>query len=411
MCRFRKNQIKREVICMRKISLLCITLVLTGCWDTKELNELAVATGLAIDKAEDGYQLSVQLVNPSEISPQANASGIAPVTVRTKKGETMYDSLRRLSLTNSRRIYTSHLRLLVISEDVAKEGIEDILDFLSRDKDFRTDFFIVIARGSKAGDILKIQTITEKIPGNALYSLLKNSGEIWAETVTVNLGELLNMLTTPGKSPVLSGMEIQGDLEEGETKANTETTASPAGFNYVGLGVFHKHKLIGWLSEEEGKDYNYITDGIKNTVGHLNCPGGGKMSIEIMRSKSKQSVKISDDIPRIGIDLRADANIGETDCLIDVASPKELQKIETLIEKEIIDIIDETVERVQKEYMADIFGFGETIYRTYPKIWKRLTDDWEEHFANLEVRVNVKVNIHQTGTIGNSYRMEMKEQK
>lgn len=400
----------------RTLILLCITIVpfsvLTGCWDKKELNELAIATGLAIDQAEDGYKLSVQLVNPSEISPQANASGSTPVTVRTKKGETMYESLRRLSLTNSRRIYPSHLRLLVISEEVAKEGIEDILDFLSRDKDFRADFFIVIARGSKAEDILELQTITEKIPGNALYQLLKTSGEIWGETVTINLRELLDMLTIPGKSPVLSGMEIKGDIQEGKTKANTETTASPAGFNYVGLGVFHKNKLVGWLSEEEGKGYNYITDGIHNTVGHISCPGGGRMSIEVMRSKTKQSVKITDnDIPRIGIDVRAEANIGETDCFVDIANPKEIQRIEKLIEKEIKEIIDKTIEQVQKEYMADIFGFGETIYRAHPKVWKKLMNDWEEHFANLDVGVNVEVTIHQTGTIGNPYILEMKGQK
>src|SRR5699024_6512917 len=108
-----------------------------------------------------------------------------------------------------------------------------------------------IARESKAEDILKIQTITEKIPANALYNLLKTSGRVWGETVSIHLRELLEMLITPGKNPVLSGIEVGGDLKEGETKANTETTHSPAGFNYLGLGVFRKDKLVGWLSEEE----------------------------------------------------------------------------------------------------------------------------------------------------------------
>src|SRR5699024_7978709 len=152
--------------------------LLMGCWDKNELNKLAIATGLAVDKTDDGYQLSVQIVNPGEVSPQANASGTTPITVRSEQGETMYETIRRLSLTNSRRIYTSHLRLLVISEEAAKEGITEILDYLSRDKDFRADFFIVIAKQSKAKDILKIQTITETISANALYTLLETSGKI-----------------------------------------------------------------------------------------------------------------------------------------------------------------------------------------------------------------------------------------
>src|SRR5699024_12328909 len=125
-------------------------------------------------------------------------------------------------LTNSRRIYTSHLRLLVINEEVAKEGITEVLDFLSRDKDFRADFFIMIARNSKAEDLLKVQTITETIPANALYTTLKTSGTVWGETVAINLRELLDTIAIPGKNPVLSGMEVIGDVEEGEIKANTE---------------------------------------------------------------------------------------------------------------------------------------------------------------------------------------------
>lgn len=401
----------------RIISLFCIAFtflsLLTGCWNKKELNELAIATGLAVDKTEDGYQLSVQIVNPGEVSPQANASGTTPVTVRSEQGETMYETIRRLSLKNSRRIYTSHLRLLVISDEVAKEGITEILDYLSRDKDFRADFFVVIAKQSKAKDILKIQTITETISANALHTLLETSGEVWGDTVAINLKELLDMLTIPGKSPVVSGIEIKGDLKEGETKTNTETTESPAGFNYLGLGVFQKDKLIGWLSEGDGQGYNYITDKIRNSVVHINCPSGeGKMSIEVMRSKTKQHAKLDKDgKPKIELDVRIEANIGETECSADLANPSEISEMEKLLEKEITKRIDETINKVQGEFQTDIFGFGEAIYRSHPKVWKEINGDWEEHFVNLDVKVKVKVNINQLGTIGNSFRRDIKEQK
>lgn len=398
----------------RKRSLLCIAfiLLLTGCWDKQELNELAIATGISIDKEENGYKLSVQIVNPLEISPQASESGITPVTVRSKKGETMYETIRRLSLTNSRRIYLSHLRLLVISEEVAKEGIDDVLDYLSREKDLRSDFFIIIAKESKAEDILKIQTITERIPANALYAILETSGKVWGETVSVDLRELLGMLTTPGRSPVLSGVEVSGDVKEGETKANTETTHSPAGFNYLGLGVFQKEKLVGWLSEDEGKGYNYITNKIHNTVGYINCPSDGKISIEVMNSKTKQRTRVDKDgKPKIQLDVRIEANIGEADCSVDLENPSEISKLEKIMKERITGIIDKTIDKVQDEYKADIFGFGETIYRSHPKLWNEIKGDWEEHFANIKVQVKVKVNINQLGTIGNSFRQDIKEQQ
>lgn len=398
----------------RIISLLMIAFIfpslLMGCWDKRELNELAIATGLGIDKSERGYKLSAQIVNPDEVSPQANASGITPVTVHIEEGETMYEAIRKLSLTNPRRMYGSHLRLLVISEEVAKEGIEDALDYLSRDKDFRADFSIVIAKESKAEDILKVQTITEKIPANDLHTLLETSREVWGGTVTVNFRKLLDMLTIPGRNPVISGIKVKGDLKVGETKANTESSSPPAKFDYIGLGVFHKDKLVGWLNEEDGKGYNYITDEIANSVVYINCPSGGKMSIELMRSKTKKHVKIGGDhTPEIELDVRIEANVGETSCSVDLASTSEINELERLFENEITKIIDKTIENVQKEYKIDIFGFGEEVYRSYPNVWKEISEDWEEHFAELDVQVKVNVNIKQLGTIGNSFKQNMEE--
>ena len=57
---------------MKKVltmSLLFIMMIpLTGCWNRMELNELAIAVGLAIDKVkENEYMVSVQVVDPSEV--------------------------------------------------------------------------------------------------------------------------------------------------------------------------------------------------------------------------------------------------------------------------------------------------------------------------------------------------------
>src|SRR5690625_408274 len=78
--------------------------------------------------------------------------------------------------------------------------------------------------------------------------------------------------------------------------------------------------------------------------------------------------------------------------------------------KRINQIIEETIHKVQDEYKTYIFGFGETIYRSHPKVWKKVKKDWEENFANLNVEVNVNVSIKQLGTIGNPFSEDIKEQ-
>lgn len=60
------------------IPLLLLPMLLSGCWERKELNELAFVLGLGLDKAEDGYKVSMQVVIPSSITSQsAGGSGEA----------------------------------------------------------------------------------------------------------------------------------------------------------------------------------------------------------------------------------------------------------------------------------------------------------------------------------------------
>lgn len=66
------SRIKRAVAAC--LPLLLLSLLLSGCWERKELNELAFVLALGLDKAEKGYNVTMQVVIPSSISSQ-NAGG------------------------------------------------------------------------------------------------------------------------------------------------------------------------------------------------------------------------------------------------------------------------------------------------------------------------------------------------
>lgn len=392
------------------LSLISALLILTGCWDKNELNDLAIATGIAIDKSEEGYSVSIQTVNPSEVSTQTNTSGISPITVRTEVGATMYDAIRKLSTTNSKRLYGTHLQLLVISEDIAKEGIADVLDNLSRDNNFRADFLIVITKDADAKDILKMQTVTDHIPTKALTSLLEISEEIWGGSLTISFKELLAVLTIPGRSAVIPMIDTKGDLAIGQTKANTESSAPPVTYKYIGSGIFHKDQLIGLLNAEEVKSYNFIRDEIKQIIEVITCSNDEKMSIEVLRSKTKQkAIMMPDNKPKIKVTIESVTKVGESNCQMDLSNPAIITELERLTEEKIHQDLADVIEKVQTEFKTDVFGFGETIYRSYPKVWSEMSNNWDEHFANLAVEINVSVTNIQLGSTNNALQEDIKE--
>jgi spore germination protein KC len=397
------------------ILLLFIGSLLTGCWSRRELNDLAIMTAVAIDKGEkeNSLMITAQAVNPGEVAAQAGASNRTPISVYQEEADTIFEAVRRMSTLMPRKLYWSHLRMVVIGEDLAKEvGINKVLDFLSRDHELRTDFYIVIAKDSRAEEVVKMLTHADDISANKMFTSLEISEKTWAPSISVALDELISDLVSDGKHPVLTGIKMVGDPEVGQTQKNVETTMSETMLKYSNLAVFKKDKLIGWLSEAESKGYNYIMGNVKSTVGDIDCPEGGKLITELVRTDSEVKGKVKNGKPEITVNLFAEGNVGEVQCNIDLTKTETIEKLDKKLSKDIKYFMNKVVDKA-KEEGVDIFGFGEVIHRSDPKEWKNLKENWDETFKEITVNITVDAKIRRTGTVGNSFleEVDMSEEK
>lgn len=389
--------------------LILMSIFISGCWSRRELNDLAITVGMGVDKVGDQYLVSAQVVLPSQVAGSKGGGAQAPVTLYQATGSTIYEAIRKITTLSPRKIYAAHLRILILGEDLAKEGINPVLDLFSRDTELRNDFFIVVSKNSKAVDALKILTSLEKLPAMRLYSSLETSEKQWAPTSTVTLGTLITELVTKGKNPVLTGVYIEGDVGVGETQKNVETVHSPVELKYSGLAVFKEDKLIGWLNQEESKVYNYLINKVKSTVFYINCPEGEKVSLEVISAHSKMKGSMNNGKPEIHIEQHLKSDIGEVQCKeLDLTNPKTIAELEELSEQKVVQIFESTIKKVQREYKSDIFGFGVVIHRSNPQEWKKLQDNWDQTFENLTVTIKATNQIHQLGKVTNSFLKEMK---
>lgn len=388
------------------IFIPCILLV-SGCWNRRELNELALVVAMSIDKCEEGYEISAQVVEPSEVASQKGGSGRSPVTTYTEKGTYIFEAIRRMTTTSPRKLYFSHLQMLVIGEELAKEGISKPLEMLTRDPEFRKDFYIVVSRNVKGRDILENLTSIEKIPANKLHSSLETSEKAWAPTTAVQMDELVADLTSDGKNAILTGITIKGNIEKAATMDNVTRIEPYARLKYQNIAVFKKDQLIGWLNEKESKGYNYIVDNVTNTVGDIPCPDNENLVVEIIRSKAKISGSVSNGKPKINIDIFGEANIGEVACNIDLTKPQSIRKLENSVSNVNVEIVSTSIKKAQ-ELGVDIFGFGEVIHRADPKAWKKLKTDWNRYFSELDVKVHSQFKIRRTGVANESFINKIK---
>ncbi|MCM3703609.1 Ger(x)C family spore germination protein [Paenibacillus macerans] len=393
------------------IMLLSIALLITGCWNRKELNELAIAAAAGVDKVGDRYRLTVQVVDPGQVTAQKGANGGAPATLYTIEGDTVFEAARRLTQISPRKIYFSHLRIFLIGESLARQGIGEMLDFLFRDPGFRPDFYLAVAKEASALETLKIMTPLEPVPANKLFSSLETSEQNWSPSLAITLDELIGNLASSGQSPVLTALEITGDPKIGESKENISSIYTPTQLKFSGLAAFNKDKLIGWLNEQESRGYHDIHGGVKSTVMFVRCPDNGKVVIEFLRSKSKVKGKVIDGKPQIDIQLTAEGNVGASGCKkLNIIDPDTIGDLEKKTEEKLIEFMEAAIEKAQKEFKTDIFGFGEAIHRNNPKYWKSLEPVWnEKYFPELPVNIKADFMIRRIGMTTDPVIKQIKE--
>lgn len=386
--------------------LLLLTLPITGCWDRREMNELGIALGMGIDRIGDKFVVTVQVVKPGQVAAQKGAGGAeAPVVMYKAEGPTIFEAIRKMTKASPRKIYAAHLRVLLFGEAIARQGIGNALDLLSRDYELRTDFYLLVARDVTAEEALNILTPLEKIPANKLYRSIETSEKAWAPVVSITLDDFVNDVVSNGKNPIISGIHIVGNADSGEGSSSRNLNSIYPKVSLVndGIAVFRKDRLVGWMNDRESKGYNYITNNVHSTVGHISCPSGGKLALEVVGARSKLSAKMVRGRPHLGVDVKVEETVGEVECRIDLTKPSTIEELERRAQDTLAGVLRHSIEKGQKKFKSDYFGFGNALHRSHPQMWKQVRKDWDERFEDADVDINVQVKIKRTGTITNSF--------
>lgn len=401
---------------MRKIFVIPLLVVLllpilSACWNQKELTDLAFVMAIGIDKGEhEKFDVSFQIVNPGNVSSGQDGGGQGlPIAVYKSSGDTITEAARKATKKISRRLYYAHTNLIVVSEDVARNGLLDIMDALDRDPEFRTTTELVVMRDASAELLVSALANLDKMPVNKITKEIKATEAMFGENMSINIDDFLEGLVSKGKEPVVNGFKITGNKDMVGVAKELQHTRTEAVLAADGLAIFKKGKLIGWIDYEKARGVVWILDRIKSTS--VNIDWNGKkdaITMALLRSKTKVSVKITNEKPVIHIAIEDEGWISEANTNVDLMNPTVIEKIDRLIEKEIKGQILATVKEAQR-MKADIFGFGESVHRKDPKLWNRLKENWDDHFANLEVKVEVDSYTRREGIRTNPFWSDFKK--
>jgi spore germination protein KC len=380
-----------------KIATLIVLslLLLSGCWNRTEINDIAIVTAVGLDLLEDDkMRLSLQVAVPSQLGQATGPTqGGKSTFIVSELGGTTSEAFRHLQEKLPRRIFFSHSRVLIIGEDLARNGVTHILDFYARYQEPRMHSSIIVTKG-KAVDILKQEPTLENVSAEEANELIKRKVGLM-----ISIRDFLDMLLTEGVEPVAP----QFILEPLEVKSDSQTKEKQS---INGAAVFKGDKLIGWMDDVETRGILWLRNEMKEGVITVNIGeerGGGKISTNIIRTESDIVPELKDGKIIIRINTRAELNVLENASEVNLGDPENIDKLEKEIEKEIKDRIRMTLDKAQGELGSDIFGFGEELYKKYPKEWNNTyKEKWDDEFSELEVIVKPKVFVRRVGLIRHS---------
>ena len=380
---------------MKKLIIIPLILLLTGCWNYNELNNLAISTGIAIDKIEDKYEVTYLISNAKKNETSAK-DGEAGTTTYTGIGDTIQDAINDLKIKMPFEPYSGHLVVTVISDTLAKEGIENILDYLARDTESRNFFYILLSKNAKAKEILEIISPLQTFPSQTIASDIETSSDNTSLIYKITYNDFIYTLLEQGINPVLNSITIEGDKEKGTNSKELSDTIPKATIKIDTLGIFKEDKLIGWATLDESKGINILGNNVENLYIKTKCEDKYIMNyIENL----KVNTKINLEENKVLVKIRGTGTIKEINCKINLENKETIKKLENDIKDELNRIITQSTFLVQKKYKTDVLGYGKIIHKTNPKKWKQIKNNWYEIFKNLDIETDINIKLEEQGSL------------
>ncbi|MFD2042830.1 Ger(x)C family spore germination C-terminal domain-containing protein [Ornithinibacillus salinisoli] len=376
------------------VVLVTILVLLSGCIQSQQLEQLGIIHTRGIDILEDEQIESTMSIFQFEAQSQ-NFTKIVSGTGKTVKG-TLEDAGNK----SNYRLVPGKLQLELFGQEVAKEGLISYLDTLRRDAIIPDALYLAVS-ATTAKDIMMVQE--DKISSNIGQYLSELIEEVARDHnfPKVSLQEYMRIVGTTGKDPILPQFSIKD--------SNVPEISS--------IAIFSDDKYVGEIPINEMTLFNIMEKKIEARWIELMLPveplqqyiqnelsGETKeekegffrtaYTVEQGKSKIKQS---KENKLAFTTEIEMDLSLLEISLTYNLEEPDAVKALEKEVEKKLKARYESIMDQLQ-EMNADPFGYG-VVYRINQDKEKLDRNEWKSIYPDIEVDFKVNVNIIRHGTL------------
>lgn len=412
------------------ILLILIIFSLTGCYSKKELDNLAYVIAIGADVGSgDELNITYQIAVPLKISSESGKTGEENYITHTVRANSLYTGNSKVNSLTSKEINLSHVKLIVYSEELAKQDLSGHINSLISNVAIRPKTTVAQCKGTAQEFLEKITPNLEASPAR-YYELLFESQKYTDDTIASELLDFYSSASALDQATTLIVLSNQKENDDNSSKTKNEENMQENDKNldlssedsennedikdgnennksetkFLGIAAFNGGKLVGIIPEELVASHLILTSSLKEgniTVDDVE-EKNKLVSIKLSQEKAcKFNVDIEKNVPEITITINILAKLQSSNSTTDYLNKKNKnllkEKIETKLETQLTEYLRKT-----QELNSDISGIGKHVKKEYLTWTEFKKSNWNKNYQNAKIKLDVNVDLNVSRVIAHT---------
>lgn len=366
-------------------ALLLLVLLVSGCWSRIEVTDLGVVIGMGVDRGKSSRVRVTLYISRSPGSGPTERGEARWVVAR--EGVTIADALRHVSQASPRRITLHHLRIVLIGEEYARQGMGDLFDFVSRSPQVRLITRIMVVRGS-AQEVLETPPQLEALQPENISEMVPARGG-----PEPRLKDVLVSRTAETSSPWVYAMHVI-------TRPARVPGAGVRAAELNGAALLRKDRVVAMLDRQTAQGLAWFENSPKEAVITAPCPGDQerRTSARVTNGKVTITPRLTSSKLSFLVEAVGQLEMISTDCGAGIPDPAVRRRIELQLEAELKTRLKAAVQAFQAA-KTDPVAFGKRVQLAFPAYWRTISQRWPELWAGTPVTITSRLRITEAGLL------------
>ncbi|MGW8821663.1 Ger(x)C family spore germination protein [Paenibacillus lautus] len=374
------------IIIIKLIWLTVMLIMLTGCWDIKEIQDMNYITAIGIDQEDGDFVVYTQMMDFTAVAKTETGKAEKPPQVWTSKtrGKTFDMAVNAIYDSAQVRTSWSHISCILISDTVLKSKVLTKLDTIGRYQEIRMTPW-VYGTNESIEQLFNVPAFFNLSPLNTIAHEPSEEYKQRSYIVPIRYFDFMALITEPASTVLLPNLSIDKGTWSLNQKENPKLVINGvyAISEVVSKGFFPNDKLTGlrWMEPDTKRSHVMIT----------NKSGKYAANVVLSNPKVRKELSIVNGMPRFRINVKLGGNVVEA--LDDMNKTEMENQAAAEVREEIISTYKNGIAS-----KTDLYSLEHVLFKKDTRLWKKIHQSSVQPMdaGSLET-VHVEVHLDHAG--------------